>query len=193
MSAPTAAKLAVPIALLAAAVALVIFGRPVSGAARSVGAATAPAVLSLAPAQQRAGGWSRSTPVTITTGHDVHPGRVARAFIEGWLGCVYRQRSCAHIPGSLPAYAAALDRPPGESLGTPAELAARPRVVSLHVIRACRRSATAIVWYVDGEGGRFQLHVNLVAEPAGWHVFDIAEAPPHIPLPKPLTEGPRAC
>jgi hypothetical protein len=27
----------------------------------------------------------------------------------------------------------------------------------------------------------------------GWRVFDVAEAPPHIPPPKPLSRGPLAC
>jgi len=91
----------------------------------------------------------------------------------------------------LPSYAAALARQRGTSLATPAELAARPVVLSLQLLRSCAHSAVAAVTYADG--GRFQIHVNLVHERGGWLVFDVAEAPPHIPLPPPLSRGPRGC
>jgi hypothetical protein len=121
------------------------------------------------------------------------PQRVARRFLERWLRCTYHQAPCSRIAGTLPAYAAVLGRQAGRSLATPAELAARPRIVSLKLLRSCDRAAVAAADYNDREGGRYQLHVNLVREPAGWQVFDVAEAPPHIPLPKPITEGPQAC
>jgi len=97
------------------------------------------------------------------------------------------------MPGALPAYAAALARHAGHSLPAPAELGAHPRVASLTVTRSCADAAVAQATYVDSQGGRFQLHVNLVRERAGWRVFDVAEAPPHIPLPPPLSRGPRGC
>jgi hypothetical protein len=121
------------------------------------------------------------------------PRQVARRFLDAWLGCSYHQAPCSHIAGTLPAYAAALGRQAGRSLATPAELAARPRIVSLKLLRSCDRAAVAAADYNDREGGRFRLHVNLVREPAGWQVFDVSEVPPHIPLPKPITEGPQAC
>jgi hypothetical protein len=121
------------------------------------------------------------------------PRAVALRFAHGWLDCTYHQAPCSRVPGILAAYAAALARQQGSSLATPAELAARPRIVSLTLTPSCRRAAVALATYSDGEGGRFQLHVNLVREHAGWRVFDVAEAPPHIPLPPPLSHGPHGC
>jgi len=93
----------------------------------------------------------------------------------------------------LPAYAAAVARQHQVSLATPAELAAQPRVLALQLLHGCALSAVAAVTYTDREGGRFQFHVNLMRERAAWRVFDVAEAPPHIPLPPPLSRGPRGC
>lgn len=120
-------------------------------------------------------------------------GHVIRLFLHGWLGCIYHRTSCAQIAGSLPAYGAAIAQQRGSSLATPAELATRPRILSIDLLASCPTAELALANYQDGEGGQFQLHVNLVREPAGWRVFDVAEAPPHIPLPKPLTDGPRGC
>jgi hypothetical protein len=97
------------------------------------------------------------------------------------------------MPGALPAYAAALARHAGHSLPAPAELGAHPRVASLTVTRSCADAAVAHATYVDGQGGRFQLHVNLVHERDGWRVFDVAETPPHISLPAPLSRSPGEC
>jgi hypothetical protein len=97
------------------------------------------------------------------------------------------------IAGMLPAYRTAFLAAQGISAATPAELAARPRVVALHLIRGCPVAIVAVATYTDGEGGTFVLHANLVRESAGWEVFNVAEAPPHIPPPKPLSEGPRGC
>lgn len=121
------------------------------------------------------------------------PRAVARAFVNGWLACTYHHRSCAALRGALPAYAAALSRQREASLATPAEQAARPKIVALHITRSCTASAIATAAYQDGEGGTFELHLNLVHGPEGWRVFDVAEAPPHIPLPTPLSRGPRGC
>ncbi|MGH2871849.1 MAG: hypothetical protein ACRDL5_05245, partial [Solirubrobacteraceae bacterium] len=191
MSVRSVLRLAVPAGLLALALALVLLGRPDHRAPRRASTAKTPVRLTLAMPLATVGPQPQPTRAATGPESGAGPEQVARAFIDGWLACVYRQGSCARIPGSLPAYAAALGRRRGGSLATPAELAARPRVISLRVIRACRNSATAIARYVDGDGERYQLHVNLVLAPAGWRVFDVAEAPPHIPLPKPLTEGPR--
>jgi len=93
----------------------------------------------------------------------------------------------------LPAYRTDLLRRQGSSLSTPAELAAHPRILSIQLMPSCAQAGIALAAYQDGEGGRFQLHINLVREPVGWRVFDVAEVPPHIPLPKPLADGPRGC
>ena len=121
------------------------------------------------------------------------PQGVARQFLASWLACTYHQGSCSHIAEALPAYAAVLGRQAGRSLPTPAELAAHPHVESVRVIRSCPRSAVAVATYFDGQGGRFVLHLNLVQQSRGWRVFDVAEAAPHIALPKPLTDGPGGC
>jgi hypothetical protein len=121
------------------------------------------------------------------------PGAIADRFLAGWLACTYHQRSCHRLPGALPRYAASFDRDRGNGITTPAERAARPRVRWVNEIRGCSDSATVTASYQDGEGGLFQVHLNLINTPAGWRVFDVAEAPPHIPLPPPLPRGPRAC
>ena len=120
------------------------------------------------------------------------PGPSARRFLTGWLACVYHHAPCSQIADALPGYASALARP-ARSLATPAELVAHPEVVTLELLPRCGESEVAIATYTDGAGGRFQLHLDLVHEPAGWEVFDVAEAPPHIPLPTPLTRGPGGC
>jgi hypothetical protein len=119
--------------------------------------------------------------------------QTARTFAAAWLACTYHQGPCDRLPDATTAYAAALTAQQGQSLPTPAETAAHPTITSLRLARSCGNAAVAVVTYADGEGGRFQIHVNLVREPVGWQVFDVAEAQPHIPLPKPLSEGPEAC
>lgn len=121
------------------------------------------------------------------------PDTVARAFLSGWLACTYHRGPCSSLPESLAAYRAALSRQHDGALATPAEQAAHPRVVAVRITRSCGGSAIALATFTDGEGGDFQLHLNLVLEPVGWRVFDVAEAPPHIPPPKPLSRGPLAC
>ena len=129
----------------------------------------------------------------MRTGRQSSPDHVARRFLDGWLGCTYHQTPCSQITGMLPAYAVALDRQQGDSRATPAELSAPPLVVSLQLLRSCRRAAVAIATYKDRESDRFELHVNLIHDASGWHVFDVAEGPPHIALPEPLTHGPHEC
>lgn len=121
------------------------------------------------------------------------PSAVAYVFVTRWLGCTYHHGLCRALPGALPAYAAAVSRQHGASRITPAEQTARPTIIALHITRSCADSAIATATYQDGQGGHFQLHLNLVHEPEGWRIFDVAEAPPHIPLPTPLSHGPRGC
>jgi hypothetical protein len=127
----------------------------------------------------------RTPPASATT--------VAVDFSLGWLACTYHQATCTHIPGSLQAYAAALRRQPERSLATPAEHAAQISITRVRLTRDCRDEAVAAVTYTSGSTSHFQIHLSLVREPGGWRVFDVAEAPPHIPTPAPLSRGPRAC
>jgi hypothetical protein len=194
MKARTAPKLAIPAGIVAAGIGVTIWvaagagspqPRPRAARPRTADPAVVQTTAPRPPARPM-----RQPPVAVSArGLE----GVVRRFLVGWLACTYHQASCAHVGGSLPAYAAALDRQQGRALPTPAELAAHPRVQSVRLIRACRRSEMAVATYLDGHGGRFQLHLNLVRAPEGWRVFDVAEAPPHIPLPPPLTHGPRGC
>jgi hypothetical protein len=118
---------------------------------------------------------------------------VALVFTLRWLACTDHNGSCAHVPDALPAYNAALRRAQGSSLPTPAELAARVTVQGATTIRACRDQAVVTVSYGTGRGLRYQLHVNLARRVGAWRVFDVAEVPPHIPLPAPLGRGPGGC
>ncbi|MHB1837776.1 MAG: hypothetical protein ACYCXW_22765, partial [Solirubrobacteraceae bacterium] len=172
MSAPTAVKLALPAGLLASAVALAALGHFGKGVPRPV--ITAPVRLTLVSPRPAVRGLPRPARLATSTREGAGPVQVAHVFTQDWLACTYRQGRCARIPGTLPAYATALAGWGSGSLATPAELAARPRVVSVRVIRACRNSATASADYHDGVGGRYQLHINLVLEPTGWDVFDVA-------------------
>jgi hypothetical protein len=152
-----------------------------------------PAVVADTPQNLPAAPSRRHPPIRSPTRRWSRPAQIARGFLRGWLGCTYHQTSCSRISGLLPAYADALVRYQGHSLATPDELAARPRIVAIRLVPSCPGAEVALATYQDGSGGRFQLHINLVREPAGWRVFDVAEAPPHIPLPKPLPYGPRGC
>lgn len=136
---------------------------------------------------------SGQTRILASVGRHADPEHVARDFLFRWLACSYHQMACASIPGTLPAYQEALGRQHAESLPTPAEGLAHPRVLVLQIVRACRRSAAATATYQDGEGGRFQLHLSLVDQASGWKVFDVAEAGPHIALPAELNHGPGRC
>jgi hypothetical protein len=109
------------------------------------------------------------------------------------LACTYHRWSCHLLPGALPQYAAIFAQDRGNAITTPSERAARPRVTWVDEFRSCSDSAIVTASYQEGEGGHFQIHVNLIHTPVGWRVFDVAEAPPHIPLPSPLSRGPRAC
>jgi hypothetical protein len=121
------------------------------------------------------------------------PRPVALVFTQRWLACTDHQGSCTHLPGALPAYNAALRRAQGSSLPTPAELAARVSVQGATTIRACRDQAVVTVSYSTGRGLHYLLHVNLARRVGAWRVFDVAEVPPHIPLPAPLGRGPGEC
>lgn len=193
MSGRSAVKLAAPAGLLVLAIALALSGRSAQLDPQSAGTVKTSIRLTLISPRTAIAPQPRPTPPASRTVGRADPTQVARAFTQALLACMYGQASCARIPGTLPTYADALAGWTSGSLATPAELTARPRVVSVRVIRACRNSATVIADYVDGEGGRFQLHINVVLEHAGWQVFDVAEAPPHIPAPRPLTGGPGAC
>jgi hypothetical protein len=139
----------------------------------------------------RAGSTSHATPAQRTS--DADPGALARAFLAGWLACNYHHAPCSTIPGELHAYASALAQQNSRSAATPAERRAHPQITSIQLSRSCANAVVATATYQDGNGGTFELHVNLVRETAGWRVFDVAEAPPHIPLPRPLSRGPRGC
>ncbi len=134
-----------------------------------------------------------SLPPAEASLHLGSPRSVALRFTTAWLTCTYHRERCSRIPRALPAYTAALRRVWEASLPTPAELAARPAIRSVSVVEACGDEAVATVTYTAGPSVRYQLHVDLVRHPAGWRVFDVAEAPPHIPLPAPLNRGPGAC
>jgi hypothetical protein len=121
------------------------------------------------------------------------PRVVALRFLSTWLRCVYSQRPCSRIAGALRAYTSALARETHGWLATPAERAARLRVVAIRLIWSCRPAAVAAAWYRDGTGGRFEVHVNLVHEAAGWEVFDVAETAPHIAQPAPIADNSRGC
>ncbi len=188
-------KLAIPAALLVLAVVAMISSAVGTGTSRRPLRATHSRTVDRRPTPATALPAPASPPrqllVAPPTGDMA---RVARRFLSAWLACTYHQAPCSHLPGSLPAYPAALAQEEGRrALPTPAELAAHPRIESIRVVRSCRRSAIATATYLDGHGGRFQLHLNLVQEPDGWRVFDVAEAAPHIALPRPLTHGPGGC
>ena len=191
-------KLATPALLLVAALAITItapFGWP------RVGHAPSPAgnharLSSRAHAVPAATPPPRSTsaqPASALPSSPPPPAVVADRFARAWVACIYHQRPCSPMPSALPLYAAALARHAGDSLPAPAELITHPHVESLSVTRSCADVAVARITYAEGNAGRFQLHVNLVRERAGWRVFDVAEAQPHIPLPPPLGRGPRGC
>jgi len=191
MSARTPFKLVLPVALIAAGVLLAL-----ENSDHAPSGAT-PAPVSAAPVRTRARATTRrqrpNRRQTSVAPRSLSAGQVARYFLAAWLRCTYHQAPCFGIPGTLPAYAAALAGQQGRSLATPAEFAARPRFESLSIVHSCAAAAIAVATYTDGHGRHFPLHVNLVREPAGWRVFDVAEAPPHIALPNPLTAGPQAC
>jgi hypothetical protein len=193
MSRSTLVKLLVPATLLVAAIVIAIRAEPQLH--RRPGRAAHAALTVSTPAGAAAVGRPAPKPTAqpVRSRPGLDPGAVARAFLDGWLACTYHQRPCTHIAGSLSAYAMALARDDGRSLPTPVELATRPEVTTVQLISACPRSALVIATYLDGHGGTFQLHLNLVREPSGWRVFDVAEAAPHIPLPQPLNRGPAEC
>jgi hypothetical protein len=138
-----------------------------------------------APLKPRPAPSPRTTGASATT--------VAFDFSLGWLACTYHQGPCTQIPGSLQAYGAALRRQPERSLATPAERAAQISITRIGLTRDCRDEAVAAVTYTSGSTSHFEIHLNLVREPDGWRVFDVAEAPPHIPPPAPLSRGTGAC
>ena len=173
MSAPTTRRLMLPIALLAAGALLAL------DSSDHAPKAPVPAHLQGAPPQQRTPATTRRPrPNTdhLSAGPRSRGQRqVADRFLAAWLRCSYHQAPCSPIPGTLSAYAAALARQQGRSLATPAELTARPTIRSLKIVHSCGDAAIAIATYANGEGDRFELHVNLVRERAGWQVFDVAE------------------
>jgi hypothetical protein len=121
------------------------------------------------------------------------PKQVATRFAVGWLSCSYHQATCSRLPDALPAYATAFEHQRGTALPTPAEVDAHLEVLSTTLTPTCPVATVALVIYTDGAGGRFVLHVNLLRTRVGWRVFDVAEAPPHIPLPIELGHGPTGC
>jgi hypothetical protein len=121
------------------------------------------------------------------------PAQAATRFAVAWLACIYHQATCSRLPDALPGYARAITHRDDSALPTPAEMQAQLRVVSVHAIRTCPLASIARVVYANGTDGRFVLHLNLLRTGATWRVFDVAEAPPHIPLATELGHGPRGC
>jgi len=182
--------------LLTAGMLLLVGGsspRPGQHGPSTVGLLATPGVPPAASATVRTRTRTWVPHVAQTIGRSSGPGRVARYFLIGWLRCSYHQAPCRQIAGTLHSYRRALDSQRRASLQTPVEVAARPEVLSVRLIYGCPASGTAVATYQDGEGGRFELHVSLIDTHGGWRVFDIAEAAPHIALPKMLNHGPGKC
>lgn len=183
-----------PTSVLAASFALLLAGH--GGSVRSTRVATAAprhaTAASRLPRRHLRGPHraieSRAAELAVTS-----PARAASRFAVAWLACIYHQATCSRLPDALPDYARAITHHDDSALPTPAETQAQLRVVSVHAIRTCPLASIARVVYANGTDGRFVLHLNLLRTGATWRVFDVAEAPPHIPLPTELGHGPRGC
>lgn len=200
MSIPSWLKLTIPVGLLAAAVAVALISPSSAPRKHPVARPSVPAHL----ASRRHATVSPATPLPPAAPPAVHPHpdaphqlptprAVALEFVVGYLRYAYHHAPASAIPGMLPAFATALAREPGSSLPTPAELAARPRVLSLRLHYNCPLEAVGMVTYTDGQGARYELHPNLVREPDGWQVWSLPEATASIPLPRPLRGGTTLC
>ena len=106
---------------------------------------------------------------------------------------MYLRGPCAHVPGTLPAYAAALLNAARGAVAAPGESFGHLQFRLVGLIRVCRETDIALAVYTDEQGVRFELHINLLRDTAGWQVFDVAEAPPHISPPAPLGRSSRGC
>jgi hypothetical protein len=185
--------LGVPALLIAVSLGLLVAGQdhatrpsvPASGALRR---AAAPMALVGRGAIERHRPAMSVAPSRLPT---ASPRQVALRFVVGWLSCNYH-RASSIPPDALPAFATAFARQTGVALPTPAELQAHLKVISVGVARTCPVASVARVTYTDG-AERFWLHLNLVRTRRDWLVFDVAEAPPHIPLPVALGHGAHGC